>query len=97
MKIGDVYPIASFESSSYEVTVYVLEYVPELEAVIAADPDDSYPPEPEEIEFAVFDLYGSRLYEEDVDENDDFPSWEELEEDILEEIRNYMSDDGGWF
>jgi len=90
-------PIDAFDSENYDLTVYVLQYDPGADSIIAMDPDDSFPPEPEEIDFALYDMNGERVYAEDIENDDDYPEWDEVESVIEDEIRNLFSsiaDDG---
>lgn len=87
-KIDGVEPIDAFESTIYDLIVYVLDYNPGLDAIVNMDPDDSFPPEPEEIDYAMYDMDGNRVYDEDIEENDDYPDWFDVDSDIENEIRN---------
>lgn len=88
----DIDAIAQFESCNYDLIVCVTEYDPGCDAIIRMDPNDSFPPEPEEIDYALFDLQGNRLYDEDIEADDEYPEWDEVDAYILDEIRDFFTD-----
>ena len=85
--------IVSFESEMYDLMVYVMEYDPGCDAIIRMDPADSFPPEPEEIDYVLFDLKGNYVSVDDIQLSEDYPEWDDVDEDILGEIREYMAVD----